>query len=130
MRTSAFWATTYAILFKLTDALTRDYAAKKELFRRVALNVFGHNRDDHLKNFSYLMDASGRWSLAPFYDFTRAEGPNGWHTLTIAGEGRNPGEDDLRRLADEVALDAKDAEEILGTVQEAVAILSHANKDD
>ena len=110
----------YAILFKLTDALTRDYAAKKELFRRVALNVFGHNRDDHLKNFSYLMDASGRWSLAPFYDFTRAEGPNGWHTLTIAGEGRNPGADDLRRLADEVALDAKDAEEILGTVQEAI----------
>ena len=33
-------------------------------------------RDDHLKNFSFLMDADGRWSLAPFYDFTWSEGPD------------------------------------------------------
>ena len=95
----------YATLFKLTDALTRDYSQKLELFRRVCLNVHYHNRDDHLKNFGFLMDSQGRWRLAPFYDFTRSMGPNGWHTLSVAGEGANPSDDDLRRLAELVHID-------------------------
>jgi serine/threonine-protein kinase HipA len=109
----------YEIIFKLTDALTHDYSAKKELFRRTALNVFAHNRDDHLKNSGFLMDANGVWTLAPFYDFTYAEGPNGWHTLSIAGEGANPGEDDLLRLAARVNLSVKDAKEVIEMTKEA-----------
>lgn len=94
----------YSLLFKLTDALLHDHSDKEELFRRVTLNVLGHNRDDHLKNFGFLMDASGRWSLAPFYDFTYSEGPNGWQTLSVAGAGENPTQTDLDRLAKEVGL--------------------------
>lgn len=94
----------YEILFKMTDLLTHDYSAKQEPFRRVRLNVLEHNRDDHLKNFGFLMDATGRWSLAPFYDFTYSEGPNGWQTLSVAGEGANPTERDLARLAAAVGL--------------------------
>jgi len=109
----------YEVIFKLTDALTHDYSAKKELFRRTALNVFAHNRDDHLKNSGFLMDANGVWTLAPFYDFTYAEGPNGWHTLSIAGEGANPGEDDLLRLAVRVNLSVKDAKEVIEMTKEA-----------
>ena len=109
----------YEIIFKLTDALTHDYSAKKELFRRTALNVFAHNRDDHLKNSGFLMDANGVWTLAPFYDFTYAEGPNGWHTLSIAGEGANPGADDLLRLAARVNLSVKDAKEVIEMTKEA-----------
>ena len=109
----------YLTLFRLTDALTRDYSAKIELFRRVALNVFGHNRDDHLKNFGYLMDDAGRWSLAPFYDFTRANGPNGWHTLSVSGEGENPTESDLLRLADDAGLQSSDAHAVLANVHAA-----------
>ena len=105
----------YALLFKLTDALTHDYSAKKELFRRTALNVIAHNRDDHLKNFGFLMDERGRWSLAPFYDFTYAEGPNGWQTLSVAGEGEDPGVGDLMRLADDVGVDVRDAKEIISS---------------
>lgn len=116
----------YEIIFKLTDALTHDYSAKKELFRRTALNVFAHNRDDHLKNFGFLMDANGVWTLAPFYDFTYAEGPNGWHTLSIAGEGANPGEDDLLRLATRVNLSVKDAKEVIETTKEACFNLNSA----
>ncbi len=112
----------YAILFRLTDALTRDHSAKVQLFRRVVLNVFGRNRDDHLKNFSFLMDDRGVWSLAPFYDFTRSEGPNGWHTLSVAGEGANPGEDDLLRLAEEAGLSRAEAVEAIGGVREAFSV--------
>ena len=94
----------HSVLFKLTDGLLRDYSAKEELFRRVKLNVLEHNRDDHLKNFGFLMDASGHWTLAPFYDFTYSEGPNGWQTLFVAGAGENPTEADLERLRSEVGL--------------------------
>ena len=57
----------------------------------------------------------------PFYDFTRSEGPNGWQTLSVAGEGANPGRADLLRLADQVALDGSVAREIVDQVEEAVA---------
>ena len=109
----------YALLFRLIDALTHDRSAKSELFRRACLNVIAHNRDDHLKNFSFLMDEKGRWSLAPFYDFTYAEGPNGWQTLSVAGEGANPGVDDLRRLAKDVGLEKSESEPILERVVES-----------
>ena len=113
----------YALLFRLTDALTHDRSAKAELFRRACLNVVAHNRDDHLKNFSFLMDEKGRWSLAPFYDFTYAEGPNGWQTLSVSGEGANPGADDLRRLAKDVGLDRDESEPILDRVIESCRAL-------
>ena len=119
----------YEILFRLTDALIRDYAAKKELFRRVCLNVLLHNRDDHLKNFAYLMNADGEWSLAPFYDFTPANGPNGWHTLSIAGEGEHPRENDLLRLADSVSLETSDAKAIIEKTQTVCATFSSLAKD-
>lgn len=109
----------YAILFRLTDALTHDRSAKRELFRRACLNVIAHNRDDHLKNFSFLMDANGRWSLAPFYDFTYAEGPNGWQTLSVAGEGANPVIADLRRLAVQAGLEYGESEQIIERVVES-----------
>ena len=113
----------YGVLFKLTDALTRDYSAKMELFGRVTLNVLAHNRDDHLKNFAFLMDENGKWTLAPFFDFTYAEGPNGWHTLSVAGEGANPGETDLLRLARDVGLSDKDAQYIIEKARAAVVLL-------
>ena len=119
----------YKTLFQLTDALTRDYASKKELFRRVCLNVFGHNRDDHLKNFAYLMDTDGDWKISPLFDFTHSEGPNGWHTLSVSGEGAHPAEKDLLRLAEDVDLNAQDAHEIIDAVQTAVACLPALARD-
>lgn len=43
------------------DALT-------EIFRRMVFNVLAHNCDDHTKNFSFMMDSSGSWSLSPAFD--------------------------------------------------------------
>ena len=40
----------------------------------------------------------------PPYDFTYSDGPNGWQTLSVAGEGENPTQADLDRLAKEVGL--------------------------
>lgn len=110
----------YDVLFRLTEALTRDYAQKLELFRRVSLNVMACNRDDHLKNFAYLMSSDGSWALAPFFDFTFHNGPNGWHTLSVAGEGRNPRRCDLLRLAEQVDIRVPDASAIIDQVRGAI----------
>ena len=111
----------YNILFRLTEALTRDYAQKRELFRRVCLNVLASNRDDHLKNFAFLMGPAGVWRLAPLFDFTFNPGPNGWQTLSVAGEGQNPRREHLLKLADQVDLRPRDATEIINQVRGAVA---------
>jgi serine/threonine-protein kinase HipA len=111
----------YDILFRLTESLTRDYAQKRELFRRVCLNVLACNRDDHLKNFAFLMGADGVWRLAPLYDFTFHTGPNGWQTLSVAGEGQNPRREHLLKLAEQVDIRSRDAAEIIEQVRDAVA---------
>ena len=111
----------YDILFRLTESLTRDYAQKRELFRRACLNVLACNRDDHLKNFAFLMGPDGVWRLAPLFDFTFHNGPNGWQTLSVAGEGQNPRREHLLKLADQVDLRSRDAREIIEQVGGAVA---------
>ena len=63
-------------------------AAVIEGYRRMAFNVLGVNQDDHVKNLSFQMDASGSWSLAPAYDLTFAKG-GGWtssHQMRVAGK--------------------------------------------
>ncbi len=118
----------YETLFRLTEALTRNHKDKVELFRRTCLNVLAHNRDDHLKNFAFLMDSSGNWRLSPLYDFTYNDGPNGWHTLSVAGEGQNPDIQDLRRLAAAVGLSNGPVNETLEQVQEALSRLPRLRK--
>jgi len=81
----------YGNLLKLVRWTTRHAGDQDEMFRRMAFNVLAHNRDDHLKNHAFLMDASGRWRLSPAYDLSFSDGPGGEHHLAIAGEGRRPG---------------------------------------
>jgi hypothetical protein len=89
----------YVDLLKVTRQLTRNEAAVAEMFRRACFNVFAHNRDDHCRNFSFLMDEQGRWAPSPAYDLTFAPGPGGEHTLLVAGEARAPGAAHLATLA-------------------------------
>ena len=43
-----------------------------EAFRRMVFNVLGCNKDDHSKNFGFLMDDEAGWRLAPAFDVTYA----------------------------------------------------------
>ena len=119
----------YDVVFRLTEALTRDYAQKLELFRRVCLNVLASNRDDHLKNFAFLMTREGVWRLAPLFDFTFNTGPNGWHTLTVAGEGQNPGRKDLLLLAEQADVRRNEALAIIDQVRGAVSSFAQISKN-
>jgi serine/threonine-protein kinase HipA len=48
-----------------------------EIFKRAVFNIVGRNQDDHTKNFGFLMDKSGEWSLAPAFDLTYSYDPYG-----------------------------------------------------
>ena len=69
-------ATSYEEAFNVVRRLRLDYADKEQLFRMMVFNVLGGNIDDHDKNFSFLMDRQGRWSLAPAYDMVYSIDPN------------------------------------------------------
>ncbi len=109
----------YEHLLRVALRLTRDQRAVGEAFRRAAFNVFAHNRDDHGRQFTFLMDRDGVWTLAPAYDLTFAQGPGGEHCTAVAGEGRAPGAGDLRRLAATLSVSHVDA--VMDEVRAAVA---------
>ncbi len=45
----------------LTRAVTRDQRECRAMFALAVFNVLAHNRDEHARQFSYLMDRSGTW---------------------------------------------------------------------
>jgi serine/threonine-protein kinase HipA len=89
----------YDGFLRATRVLTRDQRQVDEAFRRMAFNVLAHNRDDHVKNFSYLMADNGDWTLSPAYDLVFSHGPGGEHTMSVAGEARNPTDEHMLRVA-------------------------------
>ncbi|HEX8431011.1 MAG TPA: type II toxin-antitoxin system HipA family toxin [Longimicrobium sp.] len=110
----------YDGFLRATLALTRDQREVVEAYRRMVFNVLAHNRDDHVKNFSYLMDANGVWRLAPAYDLVFSDGPGGEHTMAVGGEAREPSERDLLGVAEENAIDLPQARVIIQEVESAV----------
>lgn len=60
----------YENIFEIIDFLELPYINAEQLFMQMAFNVAASNRDDHTKNFSFLMNQKGQWSLSPAYDLT------------------------------------------------------------
>ncbi|HEX6370922.1 MAG TPA: type II toxin-antitoxin system HipA family toxin [Longimicrobium sp.] len=110
----------YEGYLKTTLALTRDQRQVEEAFRRMAFNVAAHNRDDHVKNFSFLMAMDGTWTLAPAYDLTFSEGPGRQHTMDVAGEAERPGDRHMLRVAELCEVDARKARGMIQQVRGAV----------
>ena len=103
-----------------TQALTRDATELERAFRLACFNVLAHNRDDHTKNISFLLDdATGQWALAPAYDLTFSSGPGGEQSMLVMGEGRSPGREQLHALFKKH--DIKKGEAIIDEVRAAIA---------
>lgn len=99
--------------------LEKSASARKKVLHLAAFNIYSHNRDDHSKNFSWLMDDSGKWSLAPAYDLTYSSTAIGEHSTRVAGEGANPGSVNILTLAKEFSISKPS--EIIEEVQDAIA---------
>ena len=111
----------YRELIRLARAVTRDRREAIAMYRLAVFNVLARNRDDHAKQFSFLMDRDGRWSLAPAYDLVFTDGPGGEHSTSVLGHGRDIGRETLVRLGAEADLDAAGARCVIDEVSAAVA---------
>jgi serine/threonine-protein kinase HipA len=111
----------YEDLIALTMRVTRDIREAEKMFRLAVFNVLAHNRDDHAKNFTFLMDAAGNWRLSPAYDLTFSSGPGGEQTTMVKGEGKAPGTGHLRKLGADADLPKARIEEIIAQTQDALS---------
>jgi len=120
----------YADLLKATSLLTRNHQEVLRAFRRLVFNVLAHNRDDHVKNFAFVLDdTTGDWRQTPAYDLQNTPGPGGEHTMTVAGEGRNPDRSHMMQLARQADMSEREAEHIMEEVRSAVGCWpDHATK--
>jgi serine/threonine-protein kinase HipA len=109
----------YTALLRLTQFMTRDTREVLQAFERCVFNVVFNNRDDHSKNFSFVMGKDGRWKFSPAYDLTFSEGPNGEHQMDICGEARTPARKHLLQLANETGISERTAVESINRIATA-----------
>jgi len=109
----------YESIMKATLYLTKDIRQCEVQFRNAVFNVFSHNRDDHSKNFSFLMDVQGKWTVSPAYDLTFSSGPSGEHSTMIMGEGKSPTKAHFLKLAGTCNIKQDKALEIIHQVLSA-----------
>lgn len=107
----------YSDLMTATQLLTRNMMEVEKMFRLMCFNVIMHNRDDHAKNFSFIY-VNNQWKVSPAYDLVFSEGIMGEHATTIAGEGKNPTDQHLLSIAQEVGLDKKQSQKIIQQIKE------------
>jgi len=110
----------YEDLLNLTSSLTRKSREIEGMFRLAVFNTLSHNRDDHAKNFSFLMDQTGEWTMAPAYDLTYSNGPRGEQSTMVLGEGKSPTVDHLVKLGFRAKLSKKLVDEIIDQTRYAL----------
>lgn len=95
----------YEQLFQTMRALRLSYAEAEQMFKRMVFNVIARNCDDHTKNFSFMMDQTGKWKLAPAYDICHAYRPGSdWvsqHNLSINGKRKDFVLADFKKMAEQ-----------------------------
>ena len=119
----------YEDLLSLTMALTKDIREVEKIFRLAVFNVMAHNRDDHAKNFSFLMNEFGEWKLSPAYDLTYSNGPGGEQSTMVMGEGRNITIEHLVKLGLEAKISKEMIDQIIEKTAESLSKWIRLSKD-
>jgi serine/threonine-protein kinase HipA len=119
----------YEMIMKATMHLTKNMKECEKQYRGCVFNVLSHNRDDHSKNFSFLMDPKGVWRVSPSYDLTFSSGPNSEYCSMVMGVGKNPGIRQLLELAKISNIKQSDALKIIDEVKSSVSKWSSFAKD-
>ncbi|WP_415912222.1 type II toxin-antitoxin system HipA family toxin [Neptuniibacter sp. QD37_11] len=88
----------YEQMLRVCKHLCHSHSEMLQLYKRMVFNVMAGNRDDHTKNFSFVMDHQGQWRNSQAYDITFNRGINGWHSMAIADAGRLVTGDNLRAV--------------------------------
>ena len=95
----------YEQVFQTMRLLKLNYSEAEQMFRRMIFNVLARNCDDHTKNFAFLMNQEGKWSLSPAYDICHAYRPDSeWvsqHNLSINGKRKDFSLQDFLQIAEQ-----------------------------
>ena len=112
----------YEQLFQTMRSLGLPYPQAEQLFRRMVFNVLAKNCDDHTKNFAFVMDQRGDWSLSPAYDVCYAYRPGSiWvskQSLMLNGKRENFTKEDLQTVGK--SMNIKSAVRIIEQIQKVV----------
>lgn len=106
----------YVNFLRATFMCTNDKREVALAYERAVFNIAFNNRDDHPKNFAYIMSSEGRWKLAPAYDVTFCEGPHGYHQMDVMGEALTISRADMLRLAIEAEVSTEAANKIIDDI--------------
>jgi serine/threonine-protein kinase HipA len=105
----------YLHLMALCRRLTNSEKDLWKLFRVATFNYAIGNKDDHAKNFSFIV-VDGLWHFAPAYDLLPSYGMNGYHT-TSYNNSITPTDNDVIAIAEKSGLDKKKAKTILDEIK-------------
>ncbi len=75
----------YEQIFRAGLALNVPHSAMEQIYKTMIFNLVFGNRDDHSKNFSYIMNRQREWDFSPSYDLTYVinKGAGSEHQLSI-----------------------------------------------
>ena len=121
----------YEQLFQTMRSLRLSYQDAEQIYRRMVFNIVARNQDDHTKNFSFLMDKTGKWKLSPAYDVAYSYNPQGLftsrHQMSVNGKLDNFTQDDLLKIAQ--SMNIKKPAMIIEEVVSAVSLWPHKAKE-
>jgi serine/threonine-protein kinase HipA len=116
----------YGHLMDAAFQLEKQVNVYEKILRLAAFNLYSHNRDDHSKNFSFLMNKNGLWKWAPAYDLTYSASSFGNHSTSFAGEYKNPTQEHLLELTKIFGI--KKPKPIIEEVKQAISNWKHIAK--
>jgi serine/threonine-protein kinase HipA len=90
----------YGHLMDAAFRMEKSVGAYDKIISMAYFNLLTNNRDDHSKNFSFLMDGLGQWLVAPAYDLTYSTTSHGYHSTSFDGESKDPSLKNIRSLAE------------------------------
>lgn len=77
----------YMDMFRIANKLNLSQSQKEQMVKIILFNAIFGNKDDHSKNFSFLMNSEGLWAFAPAYDLTYTS--NGYHQMLLGSKVLN-----------------------------------------
>lgn len=112
----------YEQVFETMRMLRLSYPEAEQMFIRMVFNVLARNCDDHTKNFAFLMDKDGKWTLSPAYDICHAYRPGSlWvSSQSLQVNGKREGISDLDFLEVARKMNIKKPEEKIDQVRKAI----------
>lgn len=115
----------YEMYAKYAKRIGVSQSEMEEIYRRMVFAVEGVNCDDHVKNFSFLMNKKGEWRISPAYDITFAYHPdNKWisrHQMTINGKASEITDEDMIACGVKMWLTVSFCREVIKSAREVVS---------